>query len=642
MKIVLRYCKVTGMKSPRLMAEGWITGMPERLTLSNGKDIIWQEEYEEQYTLVRRFAFNVEIPNCLTVSLTAYKGKEKSRVTIPVHMGVRVVNKLVKEEFPVEEMPDSPAKEPEEITYDPFEMQEYQEWLIQHQKKETESKRFEYQPLISIVIPVYNVEGKYLSECLESILNQTYQNFEICLADDCSTNQDTLNTLKFYQGKDTRIKVCYRKENGHISRATNSAIDMAEGEFVGLVDNDDVLALDALEEVVKALNRDRTLDFIYSDEDKMEMTGERTEPHLKPDFAMDNLLVLNYFCHFSVIRKTILDEIGGFRKGLEGAQDYDLFLRVITKTHNIYHIPKILYHWRKIPGSTAVTIDSKGYAVKASLKALGDYLENNDIDAQITDDETTGFSYKIKYHSTGNEMVDVAIWSDGNVQKLKKTLDEWITRMEYQNYQFIIVSDCKNIKAQLKEYDGIVNIHCLDGVENFNQYIYNSQNGHILFWNMDNTIVESDWLKKIVPYANELRIGAIGSNVVEERTRAFASGYVVIDKQKMIPVRRAYIAICYAQANRCIVGKNAYLVNKKNYVKVNGLDERLDQNAMHYDLQMKLHNKLGRNIVLPQLCYMQKEDIGWEVELPVMESTKNFTSDSTYNPNFSKSIAYKL
>ncbi|HJF39980.1 MAG TPA: glycosyltransferase, partial [[Clostridium] spiroforme] len=273
-----------------------------------------------------------------------------------------------------------------EITFYNFMKQEdYLEWLEVNEKEDKEILSFDYNPLISICIPVYNVERKYLSECLDSILNQTYQNFEICLSNDCSTLKETLDTLEEYEKKDNRIKVFHRKENGHISKATNDALAIASGEFIGLMDNDDLLTKNALYECVKVLNENPNLDFIYSDEDKIDLAGKRRDPHFKSDFAPDSILGSNYICHFEIMRKSIVDKIGGFRVGLEGAQDYDIFLRFFEQTtpERIYHIPKVLYHWRMIEGSTAAEIDNKGYAIERGRQAVADALERRGINADV-------------------------------------------------------------------------------------------------------------------------------------------------------------------------------------------------------------------------------------------------------------------
>src|SRR5574344_1677296 len=212
---------------------------------------------------------------------------------------------------------------------------EYNRWL-KEQDVEEYHDTFSYRPLISIVTPVYNVKASYLEECVQSVMNQIYDNWELLLIDDCSTKRETIDKLKEMEDKDARIPVIYRKENGNISKASNDGIKAAKGVFIALLDNDDVITKDALYQMVKALNENKNYDFIYSDEDKWDLREIPCQPHFKNDFSPDLLLSQNYICHFTMIRKKLITEVGGFEVGLEGAQDYDLFLKVTEKTNHIY------------------------------------------------------------------------------------------------------------------------------------------------------------------------------------------------------------------------------------------------------------------------------------------------------------------
>ena len=210
----------------------------------------------------------------------------------------------------------------------------YLKW-IEQQKEDIEYKKFKYNPLMSFIVPVYNAPSTLLKECLDSLLNQTYKNFEICIADDHSTNEETINTLKKYE-KEKNIHIVWRKENGMISKASNDAIKIAKGEYIVLVDNDDTIEKDALYYFVEALNKDKTIDMIYSDEDKLDYNGVRMEPHFKPDYSPDTFKCLNYICHLTAIRKSLVEQLEGFRSEYDGSQDYDLFLRIEDITKNIH------------------------------------------------------------------------------------------------------------------------------------------------------------------------------------------------------------------------------------------------------------------------------------------------------------------
>ncbi|MBR2246547.1 MAG: glycosyltransferase, partial [Bacilli bacterium] len=316
--------------------------------------------------------------------------------------------------------------------YEPFDQVDYNKWLDKNQTI-TEYEKQKYEPLISILIPAYNIRRDYLSECLDSILNQNYKNFEVCLVDDCSTLEETKETLKEYEEKDKRIRVKYRKKNGHISKTTNDALKMAKGEFIALVDDDDLLTEDALFENVLVLNKDKNIDFIYSDEDKMDERGTFCEPHFKADFSPDTLLSHNYICHFSVIRKSLVDSVGGFEVGLEGSQDHDLFLKVTEKAKKIYHIPKVLYHWRMVQGSTSMTLDNKNYALDKGKKAIENALKRRNIKAHVERDELSKY-HLIAYEFDKEPLVSIIIPTRDYVDITKKCVDSIFNKTTYKNF----------------------------------------------------------------------------------------------------------------------------------------------------------------------------------------------------------------
>ena len=232
-----------------------------------------------------------------------------------------------------------------------------------------EMNQFPYQPKISIIFPVYNVDEIWLEKAIDSVFAQLYENWELCIVDDASTKKNVHNVLLKYKSH-KKVKLKFLEENRGISQATNEALSLATGEFIGLLDHDDELSPDAIYENVKILNQYPEADLIYSDEDKINPEGKRIEPYFKPSWSPDLLLSYNYICHFSVYRKKMLDKMKGFRTGYEGSQDYDLLLRVTEKTDKIYHIPKILYHWRQIKGSTSTLHKEKITHINNSIKAL--------------------------------------------------------------------------------------------------------------------------------------------------------------------------------------------------------------------------------------------------------------------------------
>ena len=232
-------------------------------------------------------------------------------------------------------------------------------------------------PKFSVIMPTYNTEPKWLRAAVDSVVGQIYPEWELCIADDASTRKSTLRTLKKLEAKDSRIRVCYRKENGHISHASNSALDLATGEWISLLDHDDLLLPQSLARVVLEINRHPEARFIYSDEDKIDSKGVPLAPYFKPDWNPLFLLSQNFVCHFTSIRREDIEAVGRFRAGFEGSQDWDLFLRLgkHLPEGSIRHVPEVLYHWRIIPGSSAGSVGEKSYSVQASRRAIEDAVE---------------------------------------------------------------------------------------------------------------------------------------------------------------------------------------------------------------------------------------------------------------------------
>ena len=549
--------------------------------------------------------------------------------------------------------------------YNPMIQTDYLKWIQESEKRNYEIQKFEYNPLISIVIPVYNVQKKLLEECIESILNQTYKNFEICLADDCSTNQETLETLKKYKKQDKRVKVVYRKENGHISNATNSALEIAKGEFIGLVDNDDMLTIDALSEVVKVLNENKKIDFIYSDEDKLDLKGKRCEPHFKPDFSPDTLLGFNYICHFSVIRKKIIDEVGRFEVGLEGAQDYDLFLKVVEKTNRIYHVPKILYHWRMIEGSTSMTISSKSYAIQKGKIALENALKRRKVNAEVSVDKKTTY-YKIKYIYTKEPMVSIIIPTRDYASTLKTCLDSLYEKTKYKNFEVIIMNNQSkeeetfNLFNEYKsKYDNfkVIDVNTKFNYSNINNIgVENSKGEYILLLNNDTEILTEDWLGIMVGYAMQPHIGTVGAKLyypdmtvqhagVIMRLGGVAShAYIGATKDSAGLYARLKVAYDYsANTAACI------MISKKKFIEVGGLEEKLEVAYNDVDFNLKVLEKGYYNVLVPdvELIHFESKSRGLDT---TTEKYKRFLKESEfmyekwkikekedkfYNPNFS-------
>lgn len=318
-------------------------------------------------------------------------------------------------------------------------------------------KKLKYQPKISILMPTYNSPHKFLKMNIESVIGQIYSNWELCIADDNSPDNEVRNIIKEYAQKDKRIKYIFRKENGHISQSTNSALKLAKGEFIALLDHDDILYPNTLSECIKKLNKHLNADFIYTDEDKIDIYGHRFEPHFKPDWSPETLLSGNYITHFALIRKKIMDQIGGFRKGYEGAQDLDLFLRLTELTDKIYHIPQVLYSWRTVKTSTASKNSNakSDYAYKNGIKSVFDALNRRGLTAKVEMGEGRGlYRYFIE---NKNKNIDFFIIKNTNNFINKNLIND--LKKEYSNSKIEIFSKnnlgekiCNFIKSSESDY----------------------------------------------------------------------------------------------------------------------------------------------------------------------------------------------
>lgn len=558
-----------------------------------------------------------------------------------------------------------------------FNQKEYLEWLAKVELPIEENPHFEYNPLISICIPVYNVERKYLSECIDSILNQTYENFEICLSNDCSTLLETIDTLNEYEQKDKRIKVYHRKENGHISRATNDALNMAIGEFIGLMDNDDILARNALAECVKVLNENKNLDFIYTDEDKMDMNGLRCDPHFKSDYAPDTLLGSNYICHFEIIRKSLIDSIGGFRVGYEGAQDYDLFLRVLEQTtvEKVYHIPKILYHWRKIEGSTAATIDSKGYAVERGRMAVEDALKRRNINGTVSIHPKVPY-YLVSYGYSKEPLVSIIIPTRDYADITENCLKSIFEKTTYQNFEVIIMNNNSEKKETFELFNKYKqkysNFRVIDANYEFNYSKINNQGvreakgEYLVLLNNDTEIITPNWLEIMVGYAMQPHIGAVGAKLLYPDNTVQHAGIILgiggIAQHCFIENPREDVGF-YGRLsvpfNYSAVTAACLMISKEKYNEVNGLEETLQVAFNDVDFNLKLIDKGYYNICLNhvELYHHESKSRGDDTIDMKSEKYRRFVSehdymkdkwgyllysDRFYNPNLSLKKAFVL
>lgn len=332
---------------------------------------------------------------------------------------------------------------------------DYGGWIKNNEPKDADlklqiKKEFKISPKISIVVPMYKTKEKFFKDLIKSVISQTYSNWELILAD--GSPEENKNFKKYYENE-TRIKYKFLNENLGIAGNTNSAIEMATGDYIALLDHDDLLSEYALYEVVNYINKYPNAEFLYSDEDKIDENDNRYDAYFKPNFAPDTLRCQNYICHFSIFKKEIMETLNGFKADYDGAQDYDIFLRMseITKTENIIHIPKILYHWRVHSESTAkLNSNAKNYAFEAGKKAIEDHLKRVGLDGTVSEGCIDGI-YRIDYKVKENPKVSIVIPNKDGKDILKVCIDSILSKTTYKNYE-IVISENNSETEEIFEY----------------------------------------------------------------------------------------------------------------------------------------------------------------------------------------------
>ena len=477
--------------------------------------------------------------------------------------------------------------------FDLEENENYQKWIEKYEPKydELEKQRettFEYMPKISIVVPMYNTPEKYFKELLESITEQTYENWELCLADGSPEKAEYLEDLIKPLGD--KIKYKLLSENKGISGNSNEALKLATGDFIALLDHDDIIPKFALYEIVKTINENPDVDFIYTDEDKiLEENEKRISPHFKQDYAIDTLSSYNYICHFSIFKKELMDKLGGFNSEFDGSQDYDLILRATEQAKHIVHIPKILYNWRISSTSVASGAAAKPYAYEAAKRAILASIERHGIQgAKVEDSRIIGL-YKVTYPVKGEPKISIIIPNKDHKKDLKRCIKS-ILKSTYKNYEIIIVennSKEKNIFKYYKKLEKNPNIKiekCEMSIFNYsklNNYGASKANGeYFVFLNNDTKIITNNWLETIISNCQREEIGAIGAKLIYKNKRiqhagvvlnlTGTAGHVNWNEKENNP---GYFGRIMIQQNVSAVTGALLGVSKKTFDQVNGFDE---------------------------------------------------------------------
>lgn len=471
---------------------------------------------------------------------------------------------------------------------------DYEEWYRNHRPSEEELERqlrgkFAYMPLISILVPVYNTPESFLKQMIQSVRAQTYGNWELCIANANPGNKEVGDILRIASEKDKRIRVTDVPENEGIAQNTNAALKIASGEYVGLLDHDDLLTKDALYEVVKALNQQEKPEMLYSDEDKVttDLT-EHFQPYMKPDFNLDLLRSNNYICHFFVAKKSLIEDVGAFRGEFNGAQDYDLILRCSEKAAGIAHIPRILYHWRVHKASTADNPASKMYAFDAGKRAIEDHLKRCGQDGEVSHAKDLGY-YRVKYEVKGSPLVSIIIPNKDEVESLDKCLQS-IEKSTYKNYEIIVVEN-NSVKDETFAYykkieaKGVKVVYWEKG---FNYSAINNygasyaKGDYLLLLNNDVEVITPDWLEEMLGNCQRKEVGIVGVKLYYPDDTVQHAGIIVgiggVAGNIFVGLPRRYTGYFHkasVQQDLSAVTAACMMVKRSVYEAVKGLDEKL-------------------------------------------------------------------
>tara|TARA_R110002073_G_scaffold103386_11_gene234001 strand:+ start:7172 stop:9454 length:2283 start_codon:yes stop_codon:yes gene_type:complete len=530
-------------------------------------------------------------------------------------------------------------------------------------------------PDISIIMPVYETRLMLLKKAVDSVLNQSFSNWELCIADDASSSSAIRSYLNKLDSSDERIRIVFRKENGHISAASNSALDLARGTFVGFLDHDDELSPNALHEVMQVIRRNFSTELVYSDEDVISEKGKPLYPQFKPDWNLDFARSINYICHFMVIRRERVEHLGGFREGgYEGAQDFDLMLRATERLtpDQIQHIPHILYHWRASSNSTVLDHSNKSYSTEAGIKALQDHIERLELDAEVEPSEIPT-AYRIRYRVPQPQpSVTLIIPTYNNLRVLRNCVDSVLEKTEYKNYEVLIIDNGTDEKATLDYLRTLQKpqVRVLEYLEKFNFSAINNfavSNTHsevLVLLNNDTEVCNSDWLMELVGHAVRPEVGAVGAklfyaqNLIQHAGVLLGmgpdrvAGHAFKGEHKHVtgPMARTRLTQAYSAVTGACMA-----VTRKKYLEVGGLDENNLAIAFNdVDFCLKLQEKGYTNVWTPyaQLyhyeSYSRGHDHGDSVKHERFLQEKDYminrwgdrlTTDPYYNPNLTRDFS---
>jgi GT2 family glycosyltransferase len=531
--------------------------------------------------------------------------------------------------------------------------------------------RFSRCPLISVLMPVYNTPDQWLTRAIESVIAQIYPDWQLCISDNASTEPHVRETLDRYQAKDRRIHVVYRETNGHISVNANSALALATGEYVSFLDSDDELTPHALFWVINEVLNHPDADIIYSDEDKLDPAGERHDAYFKPDWNPALILSTNYVSHLGTYRRSLLEQVGGFRTGFEGSQDHDLLLRCADASapERIRHIPRVLYHWRSIPGSTASVeaMDAKPYAWNAASAAIVEHLRRHGVSGKV--EPALRICYQVDYPPPAVlPKVSILMPSACNLNLLKPCMESLFARTKYSNFEVLLVVSSIRLenaaqRAYLESLKSNRKVRVLvyqDRPYNFswlNNWAENQCSGEVLcFMNDDIEVVTPDWLEKLLARLALDKVGAVGPMLCYPDGRIQHAGVVLglggVAGHGFLGLPKGsdgYFGRAGLEQDYSCVTAACMLMRHDLFKTLNGFNEVLSVAFNDVDLCIRLRNAGWRVLWTPQVEMVHHESASlgrfsspqrqerFDIENKLMRDLwgTELDSDPFYNPNLS-------
>jgi O-antigen biosynthesis protein len=554
---------------------------------------------------------------------------------------------------------------------------DYQVWVEQFEAHDEEQLRIireeimkmRHPPLISVIMPVYNPQTDFINEAIGSVFNQIYPHWELCIADDCSTDPKVREVIKKWTLEENRIQYVFRENNGHISAASNSAIAIATGKYIALLDHDDLLHPLALYWNAKEIINHPKCAMIYSDEDKIDASGLRNGPYFKSDFNYDLLLCHNMISHLGVYKTDLIRQIGGFREGLEGSQDYDLALRVIEKIEpeQIRHIPRVLYHWRIHEKSTALSIDAKPYALVAAMNAIQAHLDRQKISAIVTEAPDAPVFNRIIYTVPDPPpLVDILVHHIGNLVNTKRCIHTILYKTTYRNYSVTLIdhgSKDSDTLAFFQQLNGKNRIKIIrhKAAGNFsklnNRAAAASSADYLCLLNNNVEVLSPEWLTEMIGHATQKGIGAVGAKLLCPNNTLLHAGIIMgIGNIAGYPHKHitngdpGYIGRACLQQSFSALAGGCILVNRKTYLQVGGLNRKnLAREFSEVDFCLKLAAMGLRNVWTPYAVLRLQESLSQndetqsvnhariQSEIKYMQRTWKdvIRHDPAYSPNLS-------